>query len=193
MLCPDNDRTRLLIDNVEGLSKWLNMDSRTDPELAYWILKYILMKGDKSFLTMGYMSPKLTALAGSQDHIGWRNFTEGYISTHFYEIQTFHLAMSSSYLNGLDWTKQFITKILQITHSQWIYQNISLHNKCHGYLHHKKSGELMMEMESLANLAPEDVPEASRFLLEINFTELLKPHGKTQKHWTIAVNAALAA
>ncbi len=101
--------------------------------------------------------------------------------------------MSSSYLNGSDWTKHFITKILQITHSQWIYQNISLHDKRHGYLHHKKSEELMMEMEYLVDLAPEDVLEASRFLFEINFTELSKSHVKTQKYWTIAVNAALAA
>jgi hypothetical protein len=128
MLCPDDDRARLLIDNVEELSKSLNTDNRADPELTYWIRKYILMQGDKPFLMMGYMPPMLTALAGSQDHIGWQNFTKGYISTHFYEIQIFHLAMSSSYLNGSDWTKQFITKILQITHSQWIYQNISLHD-----------------------------------------------------------------
>ncbi len=50
-----------------------------------------------------------------------------------------------------------------------------------------------MEMESLADLAPENVPEASRFLLEINFTELLQSHIKTQKYWAIAVNATLAA
>ena len=118
MLCPDDDRTWLLIDNMEELSKWLNMDNRTGSELAYWIPKYILMQGDKPFSTMGYMPLKLTALAGSQDHIGWQNFIKGYISMHFYEIQTFHLAMSSSYLNGLDWTKQFINKILQMTHSQ---------------------------------------------------------------------------
>jgi hypothetical protein len=122
MLCPDNNSMRLLIENVDELSKWLDTDSRTDPELAYWILKYILMQGDKPFLTMGYMSPKLKALAESQDRIGWKNFTKGHISTQFYEIQTFHLAMSSSYLNGLDWTKHFITKILQIRHSQWIYR-----------------------------------------------------------------------
>jgi hypothetical protein len=48
-------------------------------------------------------------------------------------------------------------------------------------------------MESLADLAPEDVPEASRFLLEINLTELLELHIETQKYWVLAVNAALAA
>jgi hypothetical protein len=172
MLCPDNDRTRLLIENVDELSKWLDTDSRTDPELAYWIPKYILMQGDKPFLTMGYMSLKLKTLTDCQDCIGWKNFTKGHISTQFYKIQTFHLAMSSSYLNGSDWTKQFITKILQIMHSQWIYQNISLHGKCQGYLHNKKSEELIKEMESLTDLAPEEVPESSRFLLKINFTEL---------------------
>jgi hypothetical protein len=67
MLCPDNNRTRLLIENVDELSKWLDTDGRTDPELAYWIPKYILMQGDKPFSTMGYMSPKLKALAESQD------------------------------------------------------------------------------------------------------------------------------
>jgi hypothetical protein len=163
MQCPDDDRTRLLIENVDELSKWLDTDSRTDPELAYWIPKYILMQGDKPFSTMGYMSPKLNAHAESQDHISWKNFTKGHISTQFYEIQTFHLAMSSSYLNGSDWTKQFITKILQITHSQWIYQNILLHNKHQGYLHNKKSEELMKEMESLADLAPEEYQSQAGF------------------------------
>jgi hypothetical protein len=70
---------------------------------------------------------------------------------------------------------------------------ILLHNKRHGYLHYKKSEELMVEMESLANLAPEDVPEASSFLIKINFTEISKSHIETQKYWSLAVNAALAA
>jgi hypothetical protein len=67
MLCPDNNRTRLLIENVDKLSKWLDTGGRTDPELTYWIPKYILMQGDKLVLTMGCMSPKLKALAESQD------------------------------------------------------------------------------------------------------------------------------
>jgi hypothetical protein len=87
------------------------------------------MRGDKRLSEMGAMSPQFKALTHSQDLIGWRDFTEEYISTHFYEIQSFHLAMLSSYLNGEDWTKQFISKLLQITHSQFIYHNISLHDR----------------------------------------------------------------
>jgi hypothetical protein len=101
--------------------------------------------------------------------------------------------MSSSYLNGEDWTKQFISKLLQITHSQWIYRNISLRDRCHGYLHTKNVKEIMWDIESLSSLAPKDVPKASHFLLKINFTKLTKFHIETQKYWTLVVNAVRPA
>ncbi len=47
-------------------------------------------------------------------------------------------------------------------------------------------------MESLSDLAQEDVPE-TRFLLEMNFTDLSNFHIETQKYWTLAVKAALSA
>ncbi len=101
--------------------------------------------------------------------------------------------MASSFLNGKDWTKQFISKLLQITHSQWVYCNVLLHDRRQGYLHTKSAEEIMREIEFLSSLAPEDVPEASRFLLKINFTELSKFHIETQKYWTLAVTVACTA
>ncbi len=65
-----------------------------------------------------------------------------------------------------------------------------LHDRRQGYLHTKSAEEIMQEIESLSSLALKDVPEASRFLLEINFTELSKFHIETQKYWTLAVTAA---
>jgi hypothetical protein len=105
MLCSDDDCTRLLVENVDEMTMWMSQDNKTDPEILYWIPKYILMRGDKPLSMMGFMSPQFKALGNSQDLIGWRDFTEGHISTNFYAIQTFHLAMSSSYLNEVDWTK----------------------------------------------------------------------------------------
>ncbi len=116
---------------------------------------------------------------------------EGYISSHFYNIQRFHLAMPSNYLNGADWTKQFISKILQLTHSQWIYHNISLNNKCHGYLQNKQLERLLQTIAELSNLSPEEVPNNSRFVLGFKFTELTKAHLEMQRYWTLAVNVAL--
>ncbi len=190
MLCPDNNRTPLLVENVDELTKWMLQENQTDPEILYWIPKYILMRGDKPFSMMGFMSPQFKVLAASQDLIGWRDFTKGHISTHFHAIQTFQLAMSSSYLNGEDWTKQFISKLLQITHSQWIFWNISLHNKMHKYLCNEKAEEIIQQINVLLEVAPEEVPKDSQFLLEINFFELSTFHLDTQTYWTLAMDAA---
>jgi hypothetical protein len=193
MLCPDDDRTQLLINNVNELTAWLAQDNKTDPEILYWIPKYILMRGYKPLSKMGIISPQFEALATSQDLIGWRDFTEGHISTHFYVIQSFHLAMSSNYLNGEEWTKQFISKILQITHSQWIFQNVSLLDRTHGYLHNQKAEEILQQLNVLSDLAPQEVPKASQFLLEINFSEFSKSNLETQTYWLLVVDGALEA
>jgi len=142
------------------------------------------MRGDKPFASLGMMSPRmLRALATSQDKIGWRNFMEGCISTHFYCIQHYHLALSGSYLNGSDWTKSLISKLLHITHSQWIYRNFTLHDKLCGYLHNK----------SLEDIKQTIIPEESKFLLKINFGDLTKSHIENQQYWIIALRTAITA
>jgi hypothetical protein len=49
----------------------------------------------------------------------------------------------------------------------------------------------MLELESLAGIAPKDIPVESQFLLEINYSKLAKFHIESQKFWILAVNAAL--
>ena len=110
------------------------------------------MRGDKPFSEMGDMSNKMRELAQSQDIIGWRTFTEGCIFTKLYEHQDFHLKMSSNRLNATNWTKQLISKIIQIYHSQWIYGNT--HNQIHGYLHKKNTEQMAEEIHQLAELEP---------------------------------------
>jgi hypothetical protein len=51
----------------------------------------------------------------------------------------------------------------------------------------------MQQLNVLSDLAPENVPEASRFLLKINFSELSTSNLETQKYWTLAVDVALKA
>ena len=105
---------------------------------------------------------------------------EGCISTHFYFIQHYHLALSGSYLNGSDWTKSLISKLLHITHLQWIYCNFTLHDKLCGYLHNTLE-DIRITIEELAEMSPEDIPKESKFSLKINFGNLTKPHIKNQQ------------
>jgi len=118
---------------------------------------------------------------------------EGCISTHFYFIQHNHLALSGSYLNGSGWTKSLISKLLHITHSQWIYRNFTLRDKLCGYLRNKSLEDIKQTIEELAEMPPEDIPEGSKFLLEINFGDLTKSHIENQQYWIIALKAAITA
>jgi hypothetical protein len=51
----------------------------------------------------------------------------------------------------------------------------------------------MRQLNVLSDLTPEYVPEASQFLLKINFSELSTSNLETQKYWMLALDAALKA
>ena len=106
------------MENTSELEVWLHRDGKTDPEVAFWVGKNIRGRGEVKLAELGQMSPDMLALAHGQDLIGYRNLMEGRISRKFLEIQSHHLMDADGYLSGYDWAKIFISKILQITHSQ---------------------------------------------------------------------------
>ncbi len=65
--------------------------------------------------------------------------------------------------------------------------------KQQGYLCNKKAKEILQIINEILEVTPEEIPEDSRFLLEINFTELTKSHLETQTYWTLAMDAAIKA
>ena len=81
--CPDEGRQQLFREGVERLSRWMNEDNRTDPEVAYWFPKYLLLRGSVRMADLGPMSPAFEKAARSQDMIGWRETTEGMLSKEF--------------------------------------------------------------------------------------------------------------
>ena len=178
---------------TEDLSTWLSQEHLTDLEFTYWIPKYIMVQGDKPFASLRAMSPRMKALAINQDKIGRQNFMEGCISTHFYFIQHYHLALSGSYLNRSDWTKSLISKLIHITHWQWIYRNFILHNKLCGCLQKKNLENIRLTIEDLTDTTPEEKPEESKFLFEINLGNFTKSHIQNQQYWVIDIQAAITA
>ena len=88
---------------TKSLEEWLHKDNKTEPELMYWIPKYIRMRGTTQFAEIGDISATMQHIAESQDKIGWRHFTEGCISKKFHRRQRFFLQMSSNRLNGTDY------------------------------------------------------------------------------------------
>ena len=142
---------------------------------------------------MGQMSPQMTCLAKSQDVIGWKNFMEGRISRQFYDIQSKYLTLGNHRMDAGQWTRQLISKFLHITHSKWIFRNFTLHDKQKGWLRRKKLHEVMEKIDQLGHTNVDKIPEGSRFLLEMDYDNLMKSNIHNKTYWVAAMEAATKA
>jgi hypothetical protein len=130
--CPDQGRMLLSKDSISNLVTWMHDHNRTDPELAFWIKKYILFCGTRSFSSLVNegrpATPLVSTVAASQDLIDWVEFLHRKVLVEFRTIQDIHCASSSCRMTGEDWMKAFVLHLIQISHLQWIFCNFTLHN-----------------------------------------------------------------
>ena len=118
---------------------------------------------------------------------------EGRISKEMYRLQHTHLATSESCITSNDWMHGLITRLLHITHSQWLFRNFTLHDKQCGYKRLKDRAEVLVRIEELRTTAPDRIPEHSRFLLEIDTERLATGAFDMQVYWVTAMEAARGA
>lgn len=170
--CPSESRTKLFQDNVADLESWLALNNNTDLELA------------------GSLSPELHEAALNQDTIGWRNMMEGRVSRLFHGIQCVHLSRSHSRINGDDWMKGLINRLIHISHLQWLFRNFTLHDTQCGYKRFKNKIEVQLWISDLSHTDLERIPDHSRFLLEIDTEALKTGDYESQDYWVTVMEAA---
>ena len=190
-LCPHPDRTRQFMESVDELEKWMQNEHlylRARTRSSFENLAHLVPRA--SCITM---SSNMKAVARAQDIIGWVNFLEGKITGHIKSMQRIHLMQSSSRLNSDDWIKKFLAHLVRISHTQWIFRNLTLHDKQHGHLALLKREELAQELIKLQALDPSDVPPESRFLLDFDVSDLAEGDIGRQELWISTMRAARIA
>jgi hypothetical protein len=184
--CPDQGRTLLFKNSISNLVTWMQDHNRTDPELAFWIEKYLLFCGMRSFSSLveegGPATPLISTAAASQDLIGWVEFLHGKVSVEFRTIQDIHCALSSCQITGEGWMKAFALHLLQTSHSQWIFCNFTLHNKQRGYLSLLKREPVLKEVDWLLDTAPEEILAGSQYILELDCLALFNASLERQSY-----------
>jgi hypothetical protein len=194
---PDQGGTLLFKDSISNLVIWMHDHNRTDPELAFWIKKYLLFCSTRSFSSLveegGPATPLVSTAASSQDLIGWVEFLHGRISVEFRTIQDIHCTLSSCRMTGEDWMKAFVLHLIQFSHLQWIFCNFTLHDKQRGYLSLLKRATVLREVDRLLDTAPEDIPAGSQYLLELDYSALYNASLERQSYWVLAMKAACHA
>ena len=143
--------------------------------------------------SLGDMSPAIKEVATGFDTIGWVDVMHGRTPRALHRFQSTYCASVNSRMTGTDWMKTFVTKLLNISHAQWMYRNFSLHNKIKGYLKLTHQAAVITEIAELSNSRPEDIPEESKFLLEVEMFTLDSSSLTQQEYWIKAMTAALSA
>jgi hypothetical protein len=131
--------------------------------------------------------------AASQDLIGWTEFLHGKISVDIESIQHIHCTLSPCRTTGSDWMKAMASHLMQASHCQWIFRNFTLYDKQRGYLRLQHCKDLLRDLDKLIDTPSDDIPEESRYLLELDYSELYNAPLEQQSYWVLAMKAARRA
>ena len=86
-----------------------------------------------------------------------------------------------------------VSQLMHASHNQWILRNFTLHDKQRGYLRLQQRKDLLRELDRLIDTPPEEVPEGSRYLLELDYSDLYNASFEQQSYWVLAMKAARRA
>jgi len=126
--------------------------------------------------------------------IRWTEFLHGKVSIEIASIQKLHCMSSlACRLTGNDWMKPFITHLLQMSHSQWIFRNYTLHSKQRGYLHLRLRSDTLCEINELLETPLSEIPPQSQYLLELDHSSMYNARYEDQAYWVLALKAARRA
>jgi hypothetical protein len=95
--------------------------------------------------------------------------------------------------NTTRWISGLITHLLQVMHTQWIYQCVLVHDRTMRTLILAQKEELLKEVEYQLSLGPDGLDEQDCFLLECNFDKLATTTGEHQEYWLLAIVASREA
>ncbi len=91
--------------------------------------------------------PIIHKFSVSQDIIGWDNFVMGMVSLKLLPIQSTYLLQCNLSSQAERWILGVITQLLQVTHFQWIYCCVLVHNRTTGMLISSHKEDLLKEIK----------------------------------------------
>jgi hypothetical protein len=117
----------------------------------------------------------------------------GMISTKLISIQELHFQLHKLHRLLDSWATDFVTQLLQITHAQWNYQCLLVHNCTSGMLINIHKTELLEEIANHHSLGAKNLMEYDKYLLGCNLMDLATTNGEQKEYWLLAIKAAREA
>jgi hypothetical protein len=188
-MCDEAGRVDVLHQSIDLLDSWLKTNV-TEQRLRWFIVQYAHGRGGRNMQEIVGFQQEYQRLAASVDCIGWRRFMEGMLSRELVELQKYALVETESCLMIDKWTKELVIWLLEITHEQWLYRNVMVHDRTAGDLVTKCKEEIWKALEDQLELGKDGLEDNDKFLLEINLDDLGTSSGEDQTYWLLALEAA---
>ena len=118
---------------------------------------------------------------------------EGRIPKHFVVHQRGHLARIETRMTAKTWARLFITKLLQITHKQWLLRNAKIHIKRKGDMNQEDHNKLLKQTDKLLWTDREDLLHGDKHLLNEDFDALGRASAIDQLLWVAEIEASMKA
>jgi hypothetical protein len=134
--------------------------------------------------------PGFREMGRSQDLIGWRRFMEGMISKEILPLQEDHITLGNGKLTIDQWSQGLVVKLLEVTHGQWLYRNIHVHDATAGVAATARKEEIQQFIEDQMDLGGDGLDERDHYLLDINLGDLATSSGEDQHYWLLQIQAA---
>ena len=115
------------------------------------------------------------------------------VSVEIATLQQQHLKVSRSRMSIDVWMTGLIIKLLKITHGQWMYHNVMVHDSTTDTLITKRKEEIQLEIERKQELDSEGLLGEDKFLAEIQLEDLESTNGDRQEYWLLAIKSARKA
>ncbi len=87
-------------------------------------------------------------------------------------IQELHLQLCASHQSLVRWAEGLVTHLLLVTHAQWIYQCLLVHDRTSGTIINLHKDELLEEIANQLSMGVENLMEDGKYLLECNLSDL---------------------
>jgi hypothetical protein len=172
------------------------MAQHTHSNLTHLLVRYLRGRGTASCLECATdlnLPPAYREYVASQDVIGWDGFDMGMVSSKLLPLQSVIAHNSKSSGNAMWWISGFITQLLQVTHTEWIYRCVLVHDRTTGILILMHKEELLKEIKHQLLLGADGLNKQDRLLLKCNFDKLATYSGEHQEYWLLAILAAREA
>ena len=132
-------------------------------------------------------------MARDFDKLGWENFMEGRICKSLFVLQHKWLHQLGSRRSISAWSRGFLSKVLNITHRQWLYRNARIYIRVAEGLTLPAHDQIMTKVSTLMGTDPTELLPRHRHLLDWDFGNLGEGPTVDRQYWIASMESAIKA